>query len=481
MTEPAFYMKMLRTFVETGEEPDASLLLAEDALTRYLTETMHDVQLKAMVLNDDIAARIFMDTMAQFVSNNLQKAAYQRQRCHFDLQQLQAASEWSLIKRRDNWRALVTDLGKKYELEGFDSLFYTHEMQADNGYENDDLWQNMLNDWKDCIEQQLYKRKNDYLESRRQLQNMQLRNNLMNATRYIKEHEVSKDRFCQAWALMGGRWNVLEYERLQQVVNFQQRYPVLKKITDRMGRVADALGKQSIGHKMGTDEKIEHASQTDITGISMGRDLSSLLPFEWAQYTDADMENVFLQKYVTGRLQTFGYESHSANAARNLHKEPARPLGPMVVCVDTSGSMMGEPNQVTLSLMMRLCEMCENKRRDCYLIAFSVAAQPIDVLHDRAKLLQFFNQKAGGSTDARHMMTALFDLLRTNIRFIGADVLWVTDFRIPMPEQRYLTDIATIRQQGTRFYGLQLGMAENHWIDKFDEMYKIEEVKMAVR
>lgn len=479
--EPAFYLKILRNFVETGEEPDTQLLYADDALTRYLAETMQNVQLKAMVLNDRIAARIFMDTMTQFISLNLQKAAYQRQRCSFDKQQIEAASKWSLIKRRDNWKALVQTIDDKYKEQGFDSLFYSHEFNYNNGYENDGLWQSMLNNWNDCIELQLSQRKTEFLKSRRTLQDMQLRNNLTSATHYIKEKGVSEERFCQAWALMGGRWNTFEYERLQQVVNLQQRYPVLNKITDRMGRTADPLGNLSVGYASGTTEQIEHASQTDITGISMGRDLSALLPLEWAQYTDADMEDVFLQKYITNRLQTFGYESRSVNTARNLHKKPARPLGPMVVCVDVSGSMMGEPSQVALSLMMRLCEMCERKARNCYLIAFAVAAQPINVLHDRTQLLHFFSRKASGNTDARHMMNTMIGLLKNEPNYAGADVLWITDFRIPLPEQFYFAEMERLHQNGTRFYGLQLGIAENHWTHKFDEMYKIEEVKMEVR
>lgn len=38
---------------------------------------------------------------------------------------------------------------------------------------------------------------------------------------------------------------------------------------------------------------MEHASQSDITGISMGHDLTSLLPMEWAQFMDDDMQDIF--------------------------------------------------------------------------------------------------------------------------------------------------------------------------------------------
>lgn len=185
------------------------------------------------------------------------------------------------------------------------------------------------------------------------------------------------------------------------------------------------------------------------------------------------MEDLFFKKYVTNHLQTFGYQSKTINATQGLHRKPARPHGPMVVCMDTSASMAGLPNQIALSLMMRLSEMCEAEQRDCLLIAFSVLAVPIDVLHDRTQLLQFFTRRAAGNTDSRKMLDALFTLFSSEARYVGADVLWITDFRIPMPQSSYLCQMERLRQCGTRFYGLQIGIAQNHWLPYFDQMFQI--------
>ena len=130
---------------------------------------------------------------------------------------------------------------------------------------------------------------------------------------------------------------------------------------------------------------------------------------------------------------------------------------------------------------MRLCEMCEHENRLCYLIAFTTSATPIDVLHDRPRLLQFFRSRADGGTDARRMMDETYRLLHTNPDYAGADVLWVTDFRIPLPEPHYLQQMELLRKDGTRFYGLQLGVAENKWTSHFDKMYQIADVKMEIR
>ena len=77
MNEPAFYLNVIHNFVENGEEPDLSLLAQPDAVVEYLAHAMHDTDVKALVLNDAIAAQVFTDTMLQFVRLNQEKAAYQ--------------------------------------------------------------------------------------------------------------------------------------------------------------------------------------------------------------------------------------------------------------------------------------------------------------------------------------------------------------------------------------------------------------------
>lgn len=474
----SLYTQLLRTFINNGIVPDA-LLCGEDALAVYLIDLMNQDEVRKLVRNDKMAARVFSDTVEQFAYLCLEKAVFHRQRANAELYLLSEALTWSSTKRREEWKELWQHLTGKYGTFGM--AFYHDALSKANGTDNDALWESFICAGKDMVSSWLEEQKAQFVSSRRTLQNGIVARNIKQATTFARKHGIGYDDFCQIWALMGGRWNAMDFERLQKIARLQHKYPVLLKITNTMGRVADDTGLKSIGSENGTTENMAHASQSDITGISIGRDLGALLPSEWAHYCDEELEDVFLQKYVTGRLQTFGYQSRSLNAARSLHKKSARPRGPMVVCVDRSGSMMGEPSNVTLALMMRLTEMCHNEQRACFVIAFTAQAKAFDVLADRTKLLQFFNQRAEGDTDAKRMITSLVQLLTTNARYAGADVLWVTDFRIPLPPKAYLQQLVQLRQAETKLYGLQLGVAENHWLDIFDEVFAINDIKMAVR
>ena len=247
-----------------------------------------------------------------------------------------------------------------------------------------------------------------------------------------------------------------------------------------MGRVADATGRLRQRAGEGHTEQMQHAAQCDIAGVNQGHDLGALLPNELAQWLDPTLEDIFLRKYLTSQLQTFDYQSRSLASGRSLHPQPASVKGPMIVCVDRSGSMMGEPGQIALSLMMQLAELCQQQKRPCYLIAFAVRAQPIDVMRDRTQLLRFFSTRPAGDTDARAMLQSTFSLLDNHPEHAASDVLWVTDFRIPAVPNALLREMERRRQQGTHFFGLQIGIAENNWRERFDEMFSITDVKMPI-
>ena len=113
----------------------------------------------------------------------------------------------------------------------------------------------------------------------------------------------------------------------------EPKYPEIGDVVKRMGRIADADGKDRLAVQTGRSMQLSHSSGSDIEGISTGRDINALMPMEWAQYTDTDMEKLFLHKYMTSKLQVFHYKSEIAKPARRLRSERASRRGTlMIVC-----------------------------------------------------------------------------------------------------------------------------------------------------
>ena len=76
-------------------------------------------------------------------------------------------------------------------------------------------------------------------------------------------------------------------------------------------------------------------------------------------------------------------------------------------------------------------------------------------------------------------MEEMFSLLDNDgLRYVNADVLWITDFMIPEPPRLLIDKFKEYRDTGTRFYGIcivhEQDKAENNsWEPYFHHIYTI--------
>ena len=117
---------------------------------------------------------------------------------------------------------------------------------------------------------------------------------------------------------MSGMWNTVDFERIRKIVRIQKEYPEVVKVANKMGRMADDEGQEQLHVAQGNVYKMEHSSKSDILGITVGNDLNALLPTELAHCADDELEDLFVYKYVTRKLQTFRYKSEIMQPARRL-------------------------------------------------------------------------------------------------------------------------------------------------------------------
>lgn len=467
--DAAFYLQVLDRYVATGECAETD----NEPLYAYLLSVMNDPMIRIQVLGDEVCSRIFYDTMSQFIRLNLEKEKYNRQKSQSEQQGMKLALEWSRAKRKDGWQALLQQVSDKHKGNGFDRAFYQGQFGNEGKYADDEVWERMIEDWREAYQRDLQQQKEKEIELHKDDLERRLQSNLKNIPEYLRLNNVEKDEFYQAWGLMSGMWNTIDFERIRKIVRIQKEYPVIVKVANKMGRIADDEGKEHLHVSQGNVYKLEHSSRSDILGVTVGNDLNALLPTELAHCADDDLEDLFVYKYITRKLQTFRYKSEIMQPARRLEKKPATMKGPMIVCLDTSGSMVGKPEKIAYSLLVKILEIADRQRRSCFLIAFSVSVNPIDVRKERARLLEFFSTTSCGDTDATRMLQTTFRLLQSSKEYMNADVLWISDFKIPLSSSELTDRMQEYQKADTHFYGLQLGIAENEWTPFFDRIYRI--------
>ncbi len=470
--EEAFYVDALEKYVSTGEVIEVQ---ASDVLYDYLVSVMHDPWLKTQVLSSEVCAKLFLDNMMRFVDAALRRKRFDISRKQSEQHGVKETLEWSEKHREDGWKAILDSIDEGYEKYGFRSTFYRKQFESQAGLNDDNNWESLYKDYQIAFSEYLRQRQVEDIQQKAESMRKRLENQMQSVPDYLTSRAVATDDFMQAWGLMGGEWNEYDFERLLRIARLQKEYPVLTAIARKMGRMLDPDGKTSVYAGFGATSKMQHASKSDIQGISIGNDINSLLPLEMAQMVDDEMSDLFIYKYATRSLQTFQHRSDMLRPSRHLERKRAKQCGPMIVAIDTSGSMQGTPQNISRSLLMKLIDISRRKKREMYIIAFAVSALPIDVHRDHVKLLDFFAHDCGGDTNATKMFESVFSLIERNTVYHGADVLVISDFHLPLISAQLLDKILQHRLLGTSFYGLQIGgIKENKWIPHLDTMYRVE-------
>ncbi len=494
--EVSRFINMVELFCETGEiagrgvawPEDRPWLEYRDPLMQYLAKLMSDPEIKVKVLTSRTCAKVFLSTISRFIIDVMHHQAFLTQGLRVEARNMKEVEDMSEGDRR-HWQKLIASIGEKRDDDGFDSEFHKHMFGQGVSQMKKEK---MIDDWSKSINEHLRKEEQKHIGKRGASLEKNLNSMLETVEKTMKREGVTDEQAVQAWKMINGQWTETEFIKRLNDVRIQDWFPQVKDVVMKMGRIADAGGKDRLAISDGQSMKINHSVGSDIIGITIGADLGSLLPIELATYADQEMEDLFFYRYTKHRLQTFDYKSRMAKPSRRLSFVHARRTGPMIVCVDTSASMFGPPQRIIQSLLALLEERAEVLRRDCYLIDFSVSVKAIDL---KLRMKQNFYESIGlkkeemtfkkghvpfigGGTDAHGMMDATFTMLdNEGDAYVNADVLWISDFLIPMAKKDYITKMQLYRKTGTRFYGLCIrpaGEKGSDWTPLFDKIYNIE-------
>lgn len=266
-----------------------------------------------------------------------------------------------------------------------------------------------------------------------------------------------------------------------ELLKKRKRYPSLERILSLLGRTPSEAGNRKVSLMYG-QHHLPHSGGSDIQGITVGQSFASLLPFETALFSDSQTEDIFLHKYVDHQLQLFHHKSESGKISNSKNKVRLKNRGPIIVSLDTSGSMEGLPMEIAILLVSNILIDALYQKRDCLLIVFSEEIEVIDLkkkwgnfrtrslcgLGDFIQQITSFN----GGTDITEMLIKVFELWESQNTYQLADLLVISDFEIPKPSDNLLSKISYYREQGYRFYGYQIGIEDTELSPYFNEIVR---------
>lgn len=486
---PTAYLMLLEQFVKTGEVFDYETVYINDPILRYFYHLMNDSLIQSRVLGSRLAGKVFYEVVGRFVLECIHERTFVSQMSIGEQTEMDKMLNWSMHYKENHWQSLLQQLDEKHKDDGFDIDFLKKRFK-NGGWKKPENWERLKREWQGAIDERKRRQVTKKIESKGGAISGGFQQALSRLEDHIRNEGDTEDQLLQAWERMDGSWSESEFEKHLSIVHIQNKYPEIGEVARRMGRVPDEDGKARLTVQTGSSQRLEHSSGSDIEGVTIGRDLNAIMPFELAQSADTELESLFYRKYLTSRLQVFRYKSEITKPSRRLRSERASRRGPMIVCVDSSASMYGVPQRIEASLLSKLEDTAERLNRDCFLIDFSVGVRPIELrsrrkhramermgmkMEDTENFEKGYFPFLGGGTDAQKMLNLTFYLLDNGEdRYMNADVLWITDFLIPRTTEDLMRRFKEYQATGTKFYGFKIGKGESNWDKYFDRIYEID-------
>ena len=165
------------------------------------------------------------------------------------------------------------------------------------------------------------------------------------------------------------------------------------------------------------------------------------------------------------RLQTFDFRSQTPVKVQ-AEQSKTTPLGPgpYIVCLDTSGSMSGIPEEVAKAICYGLILRSRAEKRACYLISYSIDVEVLNLAdweQQQEQIVNFLSYSFHGGTDLEPALKKALQMLQ-NEDYILADVLVISDFEIRDLSLETITAINSVRERNTLFHSLEVGWGGNN-------------------
>ena len=300
------------------------------------------------------------------------------------------------------------------------------------------------------------------------------------------------------WDTLQGRLQSRGWSEARRIGELLDTVPELSRFIDAVGRdqrridlpaAADPLPRPDAPHRQAavtiTTELLDQPSE--VRGVKRSGQLSRMLASEAAMIRHPVLHRLWRARFAEQQLLT--YEDAAVLTQWQLRPDTSvrvptasrdTPLGhgPMLVCLDTSGSMRGAPENVAKACVLQALRTAHATGRACRLLAFGGAGELLEqelalTLPGLDKLLALMDQSFDGGTDVQMPLERAVQRVQEK-PFALADILIVSDgeFGVTPATLEMLRNCK--KQRGLRVHGILIGDRETigllevcdqiHWV-----------------
>ncbi|MEZ4316996.1 MAG: VWA domain-containing protein [Myxococcota bacterium] len=258
------------------------------------------------------------------------------------------------------------------------------------------------------------------------------------------------------WSHAPGALETSLIDQLDGLVTLLERLADLQELADALGRMEEPT--KAKGFIQGGRE--------EVVGVHLGGEVANALPSELALLADPDTEDLFYQRYIEHRLISLELTGSGDQGSAAGDKR-----GPVIACIDTSGSMEGPPEMAAKALVLAVCRRVLPRNRAVHLILFGGPGERTEIRLKRGRgglenLLTFLLMSFHSGTDFDGPLLRAMDLLEEQ-ELLRADVLVVTD-GLCRASREVIERVVSVRDAtGARVWSVVLGRADPRGVEPF--------------
>jgi uncharacterized protein with von Willebrand factor type A (vWA) domain len=238
----------------------------------------------------------------------------------------------------------------------------------------------------------------------------------------------------------------LNMVRLRELLS---KLPQLQQVIQTLGRLRDAPDEPIIETIV---ETVKHRFQVQVEmptplvpmetkGVTRSDNISRMLPQEAALMGHPVLKKLWHAKraehaLVSYRVEGVELQSETCEEATQIERQQAgrsrnKIQGPMVICLDTSGSMQGAPENIAKALVLECLSTAAKAKRGCYVYLFGSRdeIQELELSADEKGmdcLINFLCMSFGGGTDVEGPLQKALAKCKEQ-QWQNADILLVSD------------------------------------------------------
>ena len=289
------------------------------------------------------------------------------------------------------------------------------------------------------------------------------------------------------WDFRVGELSEDDISLLQRWVDFINDYKDIEKICASMGRridIENAINNIEFKDSYNYSNK-KITSKDEIVGIYFSKDIENIVPEELSLLCDKDFEKLFKLKYIENRLMCFDKDSYifDEKEKQKIKAGYIDGRGPVIICIDTSGSMKGINEYIAKATMLKIVMQALSESRNIYLINFSVEiySYKFSKYDGINELINFLKLSYHGGSDIYKALNEANKIMNTG-DFRNADVLVLSDFMMEDMPYNLIELCEKQKSKGNKFFAVSIGkfpfgysyrkVFNKHWIFDIDKGLK---------